>query len=126
MTACRQRGSAAKSTAEVFVPPWVVGCVAHVLSQSEKRDDDHNVRVRLRMRECICVLTQAGGAVESWDCVRQGGKAGSRQDHSQRCTTSEQWQRDVFTDPHKCAQESESIGEADDGPREEVHLKVPH
>ena len=30
-----------------IVPPWVAGCVAHVLSRSEKRNDDHNVRVRL-------------------------------------------------------------------------------
>ena len=49
---------------EGIPPPWVVGRVAHVLSQSEKRDDDHNVRVRLRMRECRGVLTQAGGAVD--------------------------------------------------------------
>ena len=30
-------------------------------------------------------------------------------------------------EPHRCAQESDGIGgEADDGPREGVHLKVPH
>ena len=33
------------------IAPWrIVGCVVRVLSQSEKRRDDHNVRVRLRTR----------------------------------------------------------------------------
>ena len=43
-----------------------------------------------------------------------------------RCTTSRQWERDVFTSL-AVAQESNRIdGGADDGPQEEVHLKVPH
>ena len=35
---------------ESIAPSRIVGCAAHVLSQSEKRSDDHNVRVRLRTR----------------------------------------------------------------------------
>ena len=96
---------------EGIATPWVVGCVAHVLSQSEKRDDDHNVRVRLRMRECKAVLTQVGGAVDPWtvcgemaklDPGRATGTSLDRTDENgerppQRCTTSEQWQREVIT-----------------------------
>ena len=37
--------SGCQVNSEGIAPPWVVGRVAHVLSQSEKRDDDHNVRV---------------------------------------------------------------------------------
>ena len=46
---------------------------------------------------------------------------------SQRCTTSEQRQPGVFTESHKCAQEWVKVGvEADDGPQEDVRLKVFH
>ena len=31
---------------ESIAPSRIVGCAAHVLCQSEKRSDDHNVRVR--------------------------------------------------------------------------------
>ena len=35
---------------ESTAPSWIVGCAVHVLSQSEKRKDDHNERVRLETR----------------------------------------------------------------------------
>ena len=57
-----------------IVPPWVAGCVAHVLSRSEKSNDDHNVRVRLKIRSrgpWRSVVrrhrsTQAGSRESSW------------------------------------------------------------
>ena len=96
-----------------IVPPWVAGCVAHVLSRSEKRNDEHNVRVRLKMRKCRDALTQDGGAVDpqqergetaTLDPGRVMGTSLDRTDAngerpSQRCTASEQWQRGVFTSP---------------------------
>ena len=98
---------------EGIAAPWVVGCVAHVLSQSQKRHNDHNVRFQLRMRECRGVLKQAGGAVDhgtvygkmaKLDPGRATGTSLDRTDANgerspHRCTTSEQWQRDVFTNP---------------------------
>ena len=64
------------------------------------------------MRECRGVLTQAGGAVDpgtvcgkmaKLDPGRTTGTSLDRTDANgerppQRCTTSEQWQRDVFTE----------------------------
>ena len=99
---------------EGIASPWVVGCVAHVLSQSEKRHDDQNVRFQLKMRECRGVLKQAGGAVDhgtvygkmaKLDAGRATGTSLDRTDANgerppHRCTTSEQWQRDVFTNRH--------------------------
>ena len=98
---------------EGTVPPWDVGCVAHVLSRSEKRDDGHNVRVRLRMRECRGVSTQAGGAVDpgtvrgemaklvpgsvTGTSLVRTGENGERL--PRRFTTSRQGERDVFTNP---------------------------
>ena len=41
-----------RGDSESVVPPWAVRRVAHVLSQSDKCDDDHSVRVRLRSKEC--------------------------------------------------------------------------
>ena len=114
------------------VPPWVAGCVAHVLSRPEKRNDDHNVRVRLKMRKRRDALTQDGGEADPGDerggttTLDPGRVTGTSVDRtnaigerpSQRCTASEQWQR---------AQELGKIGEeADDGSQEEVHLKVLH
>ena len=43
--------SRCKVDCESIVPSWIVGCAVHVLSQSEKRKDDHNMRVRLRTRK---------------------------------------------------------------------------
>ena len=36
---------------ESIAPSWIVGCAVRVIRQSEKRKDDHNVRVRLRTRK---------------------------------------------------------------------------
>ena len=129
--ACCQRAPTATLTAKVVLP-WDVGCVTHVLSQSEKRDDDYNVRVRLRMRVCRGVLTQAGEAVDPGTVrgemakLNPGKTTGTPLDRTdangerppQTCTTSEQMQRSVS---HRSIQESESVGgEAKDGAREEV------
>ena len=50
MIACCQSGSDAKLTARALHCRGLSGCAAHVLILSEKRSDDHNVRVRLRTR----------------------------------------------------------------------------
>ena len=89
-----------------IVAPWVAGCVAHLLSRSEKRNVDHHARVRSKMRKCRDVLTQDGGAVDpgdergetaTLDPGRATGTSLGRTDAneecpSQGCTTSEQWQ----------------------------------
>ena len=96
-----------------IVPSWVAGCVAHVLSRSERCNDDHNVRVRLKMRKCRDALTQDGGAVDPGDergetaTLDPGRVTRTSLDRtdangerpSQRCAASEQWQRGVFTSP---------------------------
>ena len=56
-----------RANSKGIVPPWVAGCVACVLSRSEKRNVDHNARVRSKMRKCRDVLTQDGGAVDPGD-----------------------------------------------------------
>ena len=56
--ACCQSGRDAKLTARALPRRWIVGCAVHVLSQSEKRKDDHNVRVRLRTRKSRAELMQ--------------------------------------------------------------------
>ena len=59
-----------RANSKGIVPPWVVGCVAHVLSRSEKSNDDHNVRVRSKKRKRRDALAQDGGAVDPGDeCV---------------------------------------------------------
>ena len=52
-----------RANSKGIVPPWVAGCVARVLSRSEKNNVDHNAHVRSKMRKCRDVLTQDGGAV---------------------------------------------------------------
>ena len=50
---------------ESIAPSRIVGCAAHVSSQSEKRSDDHNVRVRLRTRRSRAELVLRKGNSES-------------------------------------------------------------
>ena len=98
---------------------WDVELVAHVLSQSEKCDDDHNVRVRLRMRERRGVLTQACGAV---DLGTLRGKMEKLDPGRATGTSSDRTDANGERPPQKCT----IGGEADDGPREVVHLKALH
>ena len=107
MIACCQRGSAAKLTARVLSHRGL----SDAWRTCSVSADDHNVRVRLRMRECKSVLTQAGGAVDpatvcgdmaKLDPSKATGTSldgtdANGQRPPQRCTTSEQWQRDVIT-----------------------------
>ena len=89
-------------------PPWVAGCVAHVLRRCEKH---HNVRARSRMRKFRDVLTRYGGTVDpgdergelaTLDTGRDTGTSLRRTDANdecpfQKCTTSEHWQPGVFS-----------------------------
>ena len=59
------------------VAPWVAGCVTHVLSRPEKRNDDLDVRVRLKIRKRRDALTQDGGEADPGD--ERGGTTGSRE-----------------------------------------------
>ena len=56
-----------RANSKGIVPPWVAGCVARVLSRSEKRNDDHNARVWSKMRKRRDALTQDGGAEDLGD-----------------------------------------------------------
>ena len=64
---CRASEYACRTNSKGIVPPWVAGCVARVLSRSEKNNVDHNAHVRSKMRKCRDVLTQDGGAVDPGD-----------------------------------------------------------
>ena len=56
--------SGCRANSKGIVPPWVAGCVAHVLQRPEKH---HDVRARSRMRKFGDVLTQDGGTVDPGD-----------------------------------------------------------
>ena len=56
-----------RANSKGIVPPWVAGCVARVLSRSEKNNVDHNAHVQSKMRKCREVLTQHGGALDPGD-----------------------------------------------------------
>ena len=106
-------GFGCRANSKGIVPPWVSGCVAHVLHRSEKRDDDHNARVWSKMRLLRDVLTKDGGTADAGDQRgematlgpgRATGNSLGRTDAndkrpSQRCTTSEQWQPGAFSSP---------------------------
>ena len=126
-----------RANSKGIVPPWVAGCMTHVLHRSEKH---HNVCARSRMRTFRDVLTQDDGTVDpgnergempTVNPVRFTGTSLGRTDAnhecpSQNCTASERWPPGVFSSPTS-AQEQRKIGvEADDGPQEEVRLKVFH
>ena len=119
---------------------WTVGCAVHVLSQSEKRKDDHNVRVWLRTRESRAELTQTcetvnledvGDEVAKLDPSKTTETSLDRTDEDgerlpQRRTARTMAAKRIHK-PHKCAQESKRFdGRADDRQQEELHLKVPH
>ena len=109
-----------------------------MLSQSKKCGDDHNVRVRLRMRECRGVLTHAGGAVdlgtlrgkmEKLDPGRATGNLLGSDRRERWAPASEVHDERAMAarrnhESHMFSQSEKIGGEADDGPREEVHLKA--
>ena len=121
---------------ESIAPSRIVGCAAHVLSQSEKRRDDHNVRVRLRTRRSRAELMLKSETVNpehvrgemrkmdpskatetSLDHTANGCLRGARRGNSGSKTHSQTSQ--------VCP--GIQIGErADDKEQEEVHLKVPN
>ena len=113
---------------ESIAPSRIVGCAVHVLSQSEKRRDDHNVRVRLRTRRSRVELMLTSDTVNPEHVRDEMGK----QDPSKATVASEAHDEKTMVVKrililHRCAQESKRIGErADDREQEEVHLKVPH
>ena len=124
-----------------IAPSRIVGCAAHVCSQSEKRSDDHNVRVRLRTRISRAELMLKSETVNPEHVRGKMAKLNpskvtetsldstNRDDERlpQRRTARKQWQRNCIHKLHRCAQESKKIGEgADDREQEEVQLKVPH
>ena len=102
-----------RANSKGIVPPWVAGCVARMLSRSEKRNVDHSARVLSKMRKCRDVLTHGGGPVDpgdergeaaTLDPGRASGISLGRTDVngkrlSQKCTTNEQWQPSVFPSP---------------------------
>ena len=92
---------------ESIAPSRIVGCAAHVLSQSEKRGDDHNVRVRLRSRRSrlksetvnpehvrgeMGELDPSKATETSLDRTDEDGKL-----LPQRRTARKQWQQNAFT-----------------------------
>ena len=50
-----------RANSKGIVPPWVAGCVAHVLHRSEKHQ---NVRARSRLRKCRDALTRDDETVD--------------------------------------------------------------
>ena len=122
---------------ESTAPSRIVGCAAHVPSQSEKRSDDHNVRVRLRTRRSRAELMLKSETVNSEHVRGEMAKLNpskttetsldSTNRDDERRTARKQSQRNAFTNFTGVPRESKKIGEgADDREQEEVHLKVPH
>ena len=96
---------------ENIAPSRIVGCAVHVLSQSEKRRDDHNVRGRLRTRRSRAELMLKSETVNP-EYVRgemgklDPGKAtetsldrtnGDGERMPQGRTTRKRWQPHAFT-----------------------------
>ena len=96
---------------ESVTPSRIVGCAVHVLSQSEKRRDDHNVPVRLRTRRSRAVLILTSETVNPEHVRGEMGKLdpgkatetsldrtnGDGERLPQRRTARKQWQRNAFT-----------------------------
>ena len=111
-----------RANSKGIVPPWVAGCATRVLSRSEKRNDDHSARVRSKMRKRRDALTRDGGAVDPGDECGEtatlgpgratgtslNGTDANDECPSQKCTTSEQWQPGVFTNPTSVPKNGES------------------
>ena len=96
---------------ESIAPSWIAGCAVHVLSQSEKRKEDHNVRVRLRTRKSRAELMQKSETVNPEHVRGEMGKLDpskatetflDRTDEDgerlpQRRTARKQWQKNTFS-----------------------------
>ena len=118
----RQSGSDAKLTGRALP---CRGCAARVPSQSEKRSDDHNVRVRLRTRRSRAELMLKSETVNP-EHVR--GEMAKLNPSEATETSLDSTNRDGERLPERrTARESKGIGEvAVDTEQEEVHLKVLH
>ena len=96
---------------ESIYPSRIVGCAVHVLSQSEKRRDYHNVRVRLRTRRTRAELILKSETVNPEQVRGERGKLdpgkatetsldrtnGDGERLPQRRTARKQWQPNAFT-----------------------------
>ena len=94
-----------------IAPSWIVGCAVHVLSQFEKRKDDHNVRVGLRTRTSRAELMLRSETVNPEHVRGEMGKLdpskatetsldrtnGDGERLPQRRTARKQWQQNAFT-----------------------------
>ena len=129
--------SGCKVDSESIAPSWIVGCAVRVLSQSEKRKDDLNVRVRLRTRKSRAELMQENETVNpehergemgkldpskatetSLDCGR-GRRTVASEAHGEKTMAAKRIHK-----PHRCAQESKRIdGRADDRKQEEIQIR---
>ena len=103
--------SRCKVDSESIAPSWTVGCAVHVLNQSEKRKDDHNVRVRLRTKKSRAELMEISETVNPEHVHGEMGKLDpskatdtslDRTDEDgkrfpQRRTARKQWQQNAFT-----------------------------
>ena len=99
-----------RANSKGIVPPWVAGCVTHVLHRSEKHQI---VRARSRLRRFRDVLTQDDGTVDPGDergelaTLDTGRDTGTSLRHtdannecpSHECTASERWQQGVPSSP---------------------------
>ena len=124
-----------RANSEGIVPPWVAGCATRMLHRPEKHQ---NVRARSRVRKFRDVMTQDDRTVDPGDergematvsPVRVTGTSLGRTGASdecpiQRCTASEHWQSGVSSSLTSVPRNGGV--EADDGPQEEVRLKVLH
>ena len=96
---------------ESIAPSRIVGCAVHVLSQSEKRSEYHNVRVRLRTRRSRAELMLKSETVNPEHVRGEVGKLNSSEATEtsldstngdgerlpQRRTARKQWQPNTFT-----------------------------
>ena len=126
MIACCQSGSDAKLTARALPRRGLSGARYMCSSQSEKRSDDHNVRVRLRTRRSRAELMLKSETVNPEHVRGEMAKLNpskatetsldstNRDDERlpQRRTARKQWQRNAFTNftgvprnPRKLARE---------------------
>ena len=141
-----------KVDSKSIVQPWLVRHPAYVLSRFVTRDDGRSAWARLRSKECDSPLAQVGetvdfkimrgemaklqprwamgtflGRTDESDEVIVGTAVGIEFARSfRRRTRDKQWQRDAFTDIHRCVLEPKRTGggSSDGQQQEEVHHTV--
>ena len=110
---------------ESIAPSRIVGCAVHVLSQSEKRRDDHNVRVRLRTRRSRAELMLKSETVNPEHVRGEMGKLdpgkatetsldrtnGDGERLPQGRTARKRWQPNALTNFTSVPRKSKRIGE---------------